>query len=317
MPVLRFTQRKYYFFGVRAGLANLFRNGGKLGLKKTLGKIFQPLNFYGRFPEYFFFEQGLEPLWQQARAGKAIRILDVGSPKLFGMYLAFHFPVEVWLTDIHPLNIDEYRVLWGALAKKAAGAVRFDLQDARRLAFPDQMFDGVYAMSVIEHIAGDAGDSSACAEMLCVLCPGGRLALSVPFGPMPMEQQISGLKNAVEKTKDSQSYFFQRIYDERSFRDRISLPLHPHLAGQRSITVFRRRLFFVKMIHWLRERLGEDVMGFLGFTNPLQSMLCNAAEPGFKSDFYAFYEPVFRLRHVYADLIWTAEKGHPGPPPAH
>jgi SAM-dependent methyltransferase len=303
-----FREGRYYRFGLHAGLANLFHNGCVLGIKKTLGKIFQPVNFYGRFPEYYFFERGLEPLWQRSPARREIRILDVGSPKLFGIYLAFHYPVEVWLTDIHPLNIDEYRVLWAALSKKAIGDVVFAIQDGRRLSFPDRMFDGVFAMSVVEHIAGDAGDSLVCAEMMRVLRPGGRLCVSVPFGPTYMEQRIRGLKGAVERTKDGRTYFFERIYDHASFRKRICEALQSDLVEQQLITVFRRRLVLVKMIHWLRGRLGENVMGFLGFANPLLSKLCNMAETGAKKDFFAHYTPIHDATHIYADLIWAAKK---------
>ncbi len=309
MPrMFSFGEGRYYRFGLHAGLANLFRNGWVLGPKKTLGKIFQPVNFYGRFPEYYFFERSLEPLWQPAPTGREIRILDVGSPKLFGIYLAFHYPVKVWLTDIHPLNIDEYRSLWAALAKKARGDVVFDIQDGRRLSYPDRMFDGVFAMSVIEHIEGEAGDSLACSEMTRVLSPGGRLVLSVPFGPRYQEQRIRGLKGAVEKTRDGRTYFFSRIYDRASFFDRIGKAPQSNLVEQRLITVYRRRLLLVKMIHWLRKRLGENVAGFFGFTNPLQSKLCNIAESGAKEDFFAHYTPIYDATHIYADLIWTGEK---------
>lgn len=305
---LFFEQGRYYRFGLKIGLANFICNGWALGLKKTLGKIFQPVNFYGRFPEYFFCEQALAALWKNQPAGKEIRILDVGSPKLFGLYLAYHYPVKIWLTDINSLNIHEYRLLWAALSAKAAGNIEFEIQDGRKLTFPDQMFDGVYAMSVIEHVNGDSGDGQACAEMLRVLRPGGRLAVSVPFGSSYMEQQVRGLQNAVEKTTDNRLYFFQRIYDFSSFAHRLSEPLQSQLDDQQLITVYRRKLPLVKMIHWLRDRLGENLMGFLGFSNPLQSKWCNIAETGAKTDFFARHAMIYSIRDIYADLIWSARK---------
>ena len=305
---LFFEQGRYYCFGVKVGLANLFSNGWVLGCKKTLGKIFQPVNFYGRFPEYFFFEQALSALWKNVPAGEEVRILDVGSPKLFGLYLAYHYKVKIWLTDINPLNIDEYRMLWAAISARAAGHIEFEIQDGRRLRFPDRMFDGAYAMSVVEHIDGDSGDGEACMEMLRVLRPGGRFAASVPFGSIYMEQKIRGVQGAVEKTADNRFYFFQRIYDEPGFNRRLGERLRCLLDNQQVITVYRRNLPLVRVIHWLRGLLGENGMGVLGFFNPLQSKLCNIAETGAKSKFFVRYGPIHGPRDIYADLVWTAKK---------
>ena len=40
--MFHYDEAKYYGFGLRLGVANLFRNGLRLGAKKTLGKILQP-----------------------------------------------------------------------------------------------------------------------------------------------------------------------------------------------------------------------------------------------------------------------------------
>lgn len=300
--------KRYYAFGLRAGSANFFANGWSLGVKKTLGKILQPINFYGRFPEYFFFERGLESLWNRSPTKGQIRLLDVGSPKLFGLYLAYRYPVKVWLTDISPVNIDEYRLIWDALSAGAKGQAIFEIQDGRRLSYPGQMFDGVYSLSVIEHIVGEDGDSQAREEIVRVLRPGGRIAISVPFAPEYQEQLIRGLKGAAEKTRDGRLYFLQRIYDFRRFRERVIGPLGEQWHDQRLVTVRRRNLALVKLVHWLRYRLGEDAMGALGFINPLLGWLCNAAEEGAKSQMFVRMGPVYDARHIYGDIIWTATK---------
>ena len=61
-----------------------------------------------------------------------------------------------------------------APALGAAGAVR---SDALALPFPDGTFDGIIAAEILEHIWEDA---SAIAELVRVLRPGGRLAVTVP-----------------------------------------------------------------------------------------------------------------------------------------
>src|SRR4029077_16791888 len=221
MSLFPHDELKYYAFGLRAGIANLCGNGLHLGLKKTAGKIMQPINSYTRFPEYYWFDLAIRDYLAQVPAGSRATILDVGSPKTLGLYLGTKSTACLTLSDISELNVDEYRVMWQALEKKAKGKVVFSLQDARSLQFPAAQFDIVYSMSVLEHIEGATGDASAIRELLRVLKPGGLLLLSVPFGAKYIEQKRIGFSGAARKTGDRQAYFFQRIYDGDAFQSKV------------------------------------------------------------------------------------------------
>ena len=70
-----------------ASAANVAANKLRLGLKKTVGKITQPVNAPSRFAEYDAFETAIHR-HLAAHTGSRPRILDVGSPKLFGLHLA-------------------------------------------------------------------------------------------------------------------------------------------------------------------------------------------------------------------------------------
>jgi SAM-dependent methyltransferase len=298
MSLFPHNELRYYSFGLRAGVANLLRNGLHLGVKKTLGKITQPINNHSRFPEYYWFDTAIRNhLAAYPRDGHA-RILDVGSPKMLGLYLATKISAEVTLTDISELNVDEYRLMWRGLQPRARGSALFSRQDARSLRFHDAEFDIVYSMSVIEHIEGEAGDSRAVHELLRVLKPGGLLVLSVPFGSKYVEQKRTGFSGAVRKTGDSEAYFFQRIYDLSAFQKRILE--HTKVLQQVSLTTVARKNAWISRSFC---SLSENVRGGLGALNPLLSALINRCSKGIDGSFAVNYGDFHQASDVYGDVI--------------
>ena len=159
MSLFPHREARYYSFALRAGVANLLSNGFLLGAKKTIGKITQPINAYSRFPEYYWFDSAVRRRLLTVPTGTRLKVLDVGSPKMLGLYLGVNTTAELILTDISELNVDEYQVMWRGLEGKAKGKIMFSLADARSLQFRDAEFDVVYSMSVVEHIEGEDGDS--------------------------------------------------------------------------------------------------------------------------------------------------------------
>jgi len=302
MSVFPHRELTYYSFGLRAGIANLLSNGLRMGAKKTAGKILQPVNSYTRFPEYYWFDRAISCHLAALPGGSGATILDVGSPKLFGLYLGVKTTAELTLTDISEVNIDEYKLMWQALKKRAKGTVDFSLQDARNIKFPDASFDVVYSMSVLEHVAGEGGDSTAVAELLRVLKPGGLLVLSVPFGSSYVEQKRVGFAGAARKTGDQQVYFFQRIYDAAAFEQRIVR----RLAGASDLkltTIQRTRPWISRGFG----ALGENLRGLLGGLNPVFSAMGNRSVEGVRP-FDTRYGEFHSAKDIYGDLILTARK---------
>jgi len=303
MKIFSHREFTYYFFGLRAGLANLRVNGLQLGLKKTAGKITQPINSYTRFPEYYWFDQAIQAYLAEFPSKHKPAILDIGSPKVFGLYVAQKNPVDLTLTDISEINIDEYQVMWKALQGRAKGQARFSLEDARELHFPAEQFDIVYSMSVLEHIEGESGDARAISELLRVLKPGGLLILSVPFGNKYMEQKRVGFAGAARKTGDEKTYFFQRIYDGPMFQSRLMEPL-AKLQAVRVTTVQRTRAGISRTFG----AMGENVRGVLGALNPILSTIGNRSRQGIDGSFATEYSELHTARDVYGDLILAGIK---------
>lgn len=271
----RFDELTYYRFGLQLGIANILRNGFRLGPKKTIGKILQPINSYTRFPEYHFVGHQIEDYVQRFAAGERPRILDVGSPKCFGLYLAFHFDVEVHLTDIDPPSVEEAELLWNAVKRRAKGKAIFSVQDARAPKYSADEFDIVYSMSVIEHIEGATGDSASLQAMLGVLKPGGLLLVTVPLGEKYTEQDRMGLEAAARVTDERTRHFFQRIYTPVAAQERIVNAV-PGADLRRTVSVWRKPGILSRVYR----HLGPVDRGLLGCFNPLLSATLNDSREG-------------------------------------
>jgi ubiquinone/menaquinone biosynthesis C-methylase UbiE len=293
---------EYFAFGLRLGVANVLENGLSLGLRKTVGKISQPINSYTRFPEYHFMAETI--LAKVAPCGACgTKVLDVGSPKCFGLYLAYRFPLELHLTDISHTNVDEYVQMWKPLRSKARGEVNFALADARYLGYADQSFDVVYSMSVVEHVEGQEGDARSIREMIRVLKPNGLLVVSVPYGSCYVEQCIPEFVEAGTRPCNENLQFFQRIYDKRELERRIL----SSAAGLNNITITTvcRGLRPLAVV-WGGRR--DATRGILGWLNPVLSCLINRSGQGIDGCPPSSYGQIHAGRDIYGDVIISGKK---------
>jgi SAM-dependent methyltransferase len=236
-------------------------------------------------------------------ASRRPRILDVSSPKCFGLYLAYHFDVEVHLTDIDYPSVREAEVLWDAIKGRAKGNAVFSVQDARYLQYQNEEFDIVYSMSVIEHVGGSAGDTEAMKEMARVLNVGGLLLVTVPIGQNYVEQEILGFEGAARYSGDRRLYFFQRIYSPQTANERLlhctsTVQLREALTVCRSNSVVARSYL----------RLGYKARCLLGFLDPVLSKVMNRTMTGVVAA-PSRYGKVNTSRDLYGDLMLAWDKG--------
>lgn len=202
----------------------LYKYGFKLGMKLLLnGRWKEPARYlvvpvnYWRTLEY-----GLV-----ARAGRfrpEDRVLDIGSPKLFSLYLADTIGAEVHSTDIEDYFIPEYQML-RRIQKISADRFHPVVEDGRSLSFRDESFTKVYSISVLEHIPGD-GDSRCVAEIGRVLAPGGMAMLTVPFSPISREEYKAPrfYWHRSSATGGNGKVFYQRRYSEADLQRRLIEP---------------------------------------------------------------------------------------------
>lgn len=299
--IFRYDELRYYRFGLALGVSNIFRNGFQLGPKKTLGKVLQPVNSYTRFPEYHFLGRFIEAHLKRFAPNEKPKILDVGSPKCFGLYLAFHFNVEIHLTDIDEPTLEEAELLWNGVKHRAKGKAVFSVQDVLKPIYP-QDFDIVYSMSVIEHIEGGTGDSESIREMIRALKPGGLLLVTVPVGQRYIEQDRIGFQGAARETGDRSRYFFQRIYTPIAAEERI-IEAASEATLRRAVTIWRK----TGVVSKLYRHLGTDIRGALGCLNPVLSAALNDSREGiFPAP--SEYGELHSYRDLYGDLMLMWEK---------
>ncbi len=140
------------------------------------------------------------------------RNLDVSSPKLLASLLN-HEGRGSWVAvDLFGQEVDDWRELDPELDLR--------VEDARKLSFADESFDGCVCVSVVEHIPGD-GDVRAMAEMWRVLRPGGTLHLTTNVSARDEEIWIDREIYGEASERVGERVFFERRYAEASLDDRL------------------------------------------------------------------------------------------------
>lgn len=191
----------------------------KLGAKKIIGKILQPVNSPTRIPEYALF---FSVLSDEIRKKKAKWVLDISSPKLFSLLLAEKSQAKFLLTDPYAPAVEEAEVLAKSMDTRVQDRIRFRVVDASAEYYVEdrqgELFDIIYSMSVVEHILPESGgDVDALRNLAKYLNKDGTLVVSMPVGPSfhlhYVDDEIYG-RGAGETGK----VFFQRVYDAERLR---------------------------------------------------------------------------------------------------
>jgi len=219
----------------------------KLGISRVFELLVHPISGIRYFEFDFVFAQ-LTPFVGQ-------KVLDVSSPRSFALYYCKRNE-RVNYTMVNPDHLDVKETI---IQASAFGLANFNVQmaDARALPFLDEKFDCVVCVSVIEHIKG-SGDIDAIKEMWRVLKPGGKLILTTHIAKQKRVEYRTTDQYNLTRVK-RKKYFFQRVYDEESFQERI-LSQIPTQAYSVKIWGEKEKGWFDAYINrWIKRGLAETV----------------------------------------------------------
>jgi SAM-dependent methyltransferase len=148
--------------------------------------------------------------------------LDVGSPRLFSLFVADRYPSA----RIRILNPDARDAVKTERAARLIGAanVRIDRLPVDALAESADRYDIIWSISVIEHIPND-GDIRAMRVMYEALAPGGTLLLTIPVDQSTWIEYRPTDTYQLGLPREPQGYFFQRWYDLPAVQARLLDPL--------------------------------------------------------------------------------------------
>lgn len=251
----------FFLAGMKLGLRNFGPEGIRAaGLKRAIGFILQPVENWSRHPELACVRSQL-PVFSSGDI-----VLDLGSPKMFGLVLAQTTPARLELTDLWPVAVDEVRPIAQRLASEKA-RITLGIADATRLdAHGDASVDHAFSISVIEHIPASAegglGAAAVFPEVARVLKPGGHFVFSIPVSRHPRDEFKDGDVYG-KSTEERNATFFQHIFGIDEVR-RL-------LDANRSVFSIER----VDVVHWSLgnpvlkawRRVPQKLRGLFGFIN--------------------------------------------------
>jgi SAM-dependent methyltransferase len=186
-------------------------------------------------------------------------VLDVSSPVIIS-YMLSSMGSMVVKTDINP-DEDKY--------VRSGPRLSFRQENATDLSFPDNSFDLVTSISVIEHIYQDY--AIAMAEMIRVAKEGGLIYLTFPVSSAFTEEWIHGEIYSDQERRDNNT-FFQYRYGIEEYRELIK-------AASSMADLVAEDIYWER-----REGLYDWLVGYL--RKEVRSLVCSHIRAGFLNLFW-------------------------------
>ncbi|MDD5433620.1 MAG: class I SAM-dependent methyltransferase [Candidatus Pacebacteria bacterium] len=143
---------------------------------------------------------------------KDAKILEGGCGTGQNVYTLGRLGYDCYGVDFAAGTIEEIKQYFPEL--------KIDVQDLKKLNFPNCFFDGYWSLGVIEHNFEGYGDILA--EAARVIKPKGYLFLTFPFmSPLRQAKAYLGLYPLLTARKDETDNFYEFIFDQNEVKNKI------------------------------------------------------------------------------------------------
>lgn len=180
-------------------------------------------------------------------------LIDIGSGNtIFPLFVKRQTRATVHAVDLDEsiLRLIPYAQKAGLSSSLADETLVIRQTDSVRLPYGDEAFDCLSCISTIEHVPDD-GDPDMMRELMRVVKPGGRLALSVPINKRHTDVFIR--RDVYDRKFTGDPVFFERQYDSETIYSRLIVPSGARLTA---IQAFGEPAFEFGRRVYYRPRLG-------------------------------------------------------------
>jgi ubiquinone/menaquinone biosynthesis C-methylase UbiE len=217
--------------------------------QRFIGLLCNPVSIV-RYFEFQFAKDAAN--WNLSR-----KWLDISSPRLFLLYGLSKYS-NINLVAINPDNNDLSETANYLKILKLEDSACLVANNAQTLSFPDNNFDIITSISVIEHIPNQEA-ANALKEIYRVLKPGGKLILTFPCSNEFFEEWRDNDVYGLGSPSETNKYFFQRFYDINAIQKQLS-----EIIGEQPVTmqIFGEKVkgtFAEYEKRWMRTGLNETV----------------------------------------------------------
>lgn len=293
--------KQYYSFGKELGKKCFKDSKKKLGTKRAYAKIYNPVTDWSRFSEFFLVSKILEK-----NLNDGDKILDLGSPKLFSIWLCTKKRLNLIATDIWDFAVSEYSHFWKEIQNSTNSKISFEQADLLNLQYNDQEFDGIFSVSTIEHAYDENWMKTISSNFSRVLKNDKIVVISTPFGTKSISQYKGHVEYSPSLAKEHDN-FFMRIINEQDLKEFIQIAQNYGLFLEESYTVNMK----ANKLGLLIRCFPSAIRVILGFLKPSLAIQNFSLKKGIHIAENEKYDKLWFPDQVHSDIILVFRKKQP------